>query len=962
MGDIPHSTSYEFLAKVISTYRYGQETPPEDITSEEIVNNAGQKRPALHVSLNDFMAGPGRFARPPMSKLVLYFFNWSTNLAPGEYSKSDLASILGLSSYGINYQQIFYRDSINDYRERSMIWNSTKVKLGDDVKFVVEENGNKYIKNLYMVNNGNDNFDFESNSIIAKLVNPELKNLYDFSNIGAKVELVVDGDDAQVDKTPIYDELDFSNDFFGRAGNIAAAIGGVRDVWGELSTLYTKLWNDGIIKQEDKDGRAILYGSTGDDSINVKSLTFRVKLMLNKNLYKASFNGFHIIGGQGDDDLQGGSHGDLIRGGAGNDKIAGRKGDDILVGNDGKDFITGGAGKDTLYGGSGKDYLDGGEGDDRLFGNDGDDHLVGGEGNDDLYGGDGMDTLDGGAGNDLIVAVSESGGGAGQLQGGEGADTFVVGSGYWLIPDAEAEDRLYVQVPTGENVSIPILGGYLFYYFWDDTPEGLTPEQPAEFAPYSFSGDGAMNLVGNYEYDIVYILSEEGSLIINIYNVPNYGQPYYDYSYGDPYASILIPNYRQGVLGLNFIDCLNPFEPHDGIEEPMREGQATVNSTLSNFMGNSLQFSYGEEYQHEPSPSGWKGGSGNGSGGGDSGSGGGSGTDSGNSGDEWANPDKAPSDDDDRLKGTHEDDTIDGGDGHDKIRGEGGNDNLQGGKGHDQLDGGPGDDWLDGGFGWDLLKGGEGNDTLKGGGNDDLLQGDSGSDDLDGENGQDILEGGGGNDKLQGGADEDTLDGGDGDDRLFGGTQDDTLSGGSGSDILYGDSGNDMLYGDDGEDTLFGGVNDDHLFGGAGADYLYGGGQSDFLMGEEGNDTLFGDAGDDYLYGNAGDDYLDGGMNNDVLIGGPGNDTLKGGRQQDVFVYAPGYGTDTIADFQNNVDKLDLSAYGFASPMELAPHVMAINGGLKITFDPQAHDALIIEGMTWLTLQNDLILDVPVVS
>jgi hypothetical protein len=71
--------------------------------------------------------------------------------------------------------------------------------------------------------------------------------------------------------------------------------------------------------------------------------------------------------------------------------------------------------------------------------------------------------------------------------------------------------------------------------------------------------------------------------------------------------------------------------------------------------------------------------------------------------------------------------------------------------------------------------------------------------------------------------------------------------------------------------------------------------------------TILGTPGDDVLVGTAGNDWISGGAGNDTLTGGLGNDT---------FVFAPGYGNDTITDFSRavgNRDIIDLSAFNFAS-------------------------------------------------
>lgn len=79
----------------------------------------------------------------------------------------------------------------------------------------------------------------------------------------------------------------------------------------------------------------------------------------------------------------------------------------------------------------------------------------------------------------------------------------------------------------------------------------------------------------------------------------------------------------------------------------------------------------------------------------------------------------------------------------------------------------------------------------------------------------------------------------------------------------------DVVYGNGGNDTINGGEGNDLLFGG------------------DGNDTIYGGKGNDTIYGDDGDDILDGGVGDDILKGGTGNDT---------YVFAKGYGSDTIID------------------------------------------------------------------
>lgn len=77
---------------------------------------------------------------------------------------------------------------------------------------------------------------------------------------------------------------------------------------------------------------------------------------------------------------------------------------------------------------------------------------------------------------------------------------------------------------------------------------------------------------------------------------------------------------------------------------------------------------------------------------------------------------------------------------------------------------------------------------------------------------------------------------------------------------------------------------------------LLGGKNNDIINGTSGVDVICGDDGNDTLYGGTGNDTLYGDDGNDVLDGGAGNDTLYGGEGNDTYVFAKGYGSDTIID------------------------------------------------------------------
>ena len=109
-----------------------------------------------------------------------------------------------------------------------------------------------------------------------------------------------------------------------------------------------------------------------------------------------------MLGGNGQDRLNGGAGNDELHGGNGNDRLRGEDGDDKLFGEAGNDYMHGGNGKDFLHGGAGNDDLRGGAGDDILKGGVGNDSLMGGSGNDQMVGGYGADVMKGGSGADTF--------------------------------------------------------------------------------------------------------------------------------------------------------------------------------------------------------------------------------------------------------------------------------------------------------------------------------------------------------------------------------------------------------------------------------------------------------------------------------------------------------------------------------------------------------------------------------
>jgi len=322
------------------------------------------------------------------------------------------------------------------------------------------------------------------------------------------------------------------------------------------------------------------------------------------------------------------------------------------------------------------------------------------------------------------------------------------------------------------------------------------------------------------------------------------------------------------------------------------------------------------------------------------------------------------------LEGGEGADNLSGGEGHDIVVGADGDDHIQAFGGDDFISAGTGDDSIYGGSNSDTISGGAGDDLVKGDTGSDYLLGDEGNDTLKGWTGDDTLTGGAGVDDLTGGVGVDTFiiavgDGHDivrdfeiGVDKIVVGAEinevfifdegnatrividedtslllqgivsttlsetdfqlaaDQTLllttgtvtatEGTLGNDDIEGTNSNDIISGGLGSDSIRAFQGRDQLNGGDGNDTLDGGSDSDTIHGGNGNDTVQGVNGDDLLYGDAGDDSLAGWNGEDTLDGGTGNDLLRGGPDNDVFVVRDGYGNDTIADFVQGEDRIDL--------------------------------------------------------
>jgi serralysin len=330
----------------------------------------------------------------------------------------------------------------------------------------------------------------------------------------------------------------------------------------------------------------------------------------------------------------------------------------------------------------------------------------------------------------------------------------------------------------------------------------------------------------------------------------------------------------------------------------------------------------------------------------------------------------------DGLAGTDGQNGIFGGGGNDTIYGRGGPDSLYGEAGDDLLYGGVGGDLLDGGDGFDfvsynLATAAVAVDLIAPGTNAGAeAAGDShvGIEGLIGSEFSDGLLGTDGVNSIYGAAGDDSIWGRDGGDFLFGNL---------GQDVLYGGLGGDHLDGGDGFDFVSyalatGGVAVDLLVAAtnAGAEAagdshfnlegLIGSDFNDGLLGTDGANSIYGGAGNDYIWGRGGDDALLGTGGDDTLDGQGGNDTLIGdvgtGLDHDTFVFAAGFGVDSIYGFGyndgSNHDVILFHVSEFASFAEVMASAVQLGTAVRIQRAGDA-DAVVLEGCVLAGLTPD---------
>lgn len=343
----------ELSAKeVTNLYLYGVSETPENLEDDKLIRKSGGDNVVKQVDAAKFMTtGAGRFALGSEFNLIGMFFDPSftgLKIAPGTYTKKEIAQRLRLRSYELPVPQANYKDgseSDQDYIERVYVWNSTLFKISDSAKFIVNSYFDRRIENFSIEPRGDDNFDFEGKGLAAWFGNGYLKPRIDPSGIGRKVDIKFVSRES-IPKTT-YDRNAFNEDR--KKESDWRIWTGVPKLFLGKDEFVNNLFDSGEIRFLDSQNRPIIYGTSDADDINPIDILSIIHS--SHTLLPYQSNGIVVFGGLGADIIDGGAYKAKLYGGLDNDTLKGSSEDDTFIGGEGDDTIEDELYPDDLYGG-----------------------------------------------------------------------------------------------------------------------------------------------------------------------------------------------------------------------------------------------------------------------------------------------------------------------------------------------------------------------------------------------------------------------------------------------------------------------------------------------------------------------------------------------------------------------------------------------------------------------------------
>ncbi|MBX6743555.1 MAG: calcium-binding protein, partial [Acetobacteraceae bacterium] len=275
----------------------------------------------------------------------------------------------------------------------------------------------------------------------------------------------------------------------------AAAAGSWLDGAGGNNHLIGGIGNDTLASSGL--GQDTLDGGAGFDTADYRNASEDLAVDLvagreyNSNSQLSGIEG--VLGGGGDDWIQGDAEGNWLDGGAGDDTLLGGAGNDTLLAGAGSDSLDGGAGWNAasyatfdgrvevnleagqargydaegeeiksdllaniqaVVGGAGDDWIQGDANANWLYGGEGDDTLDGAGGGDTLFGGDGADHFIYSAGDGFtVIGDYVAGTDKFELHGLTTYTTYLAGTGTDTVVDFGNGDRLYLVGIRPEDLS-----------------------------------------------------------------------------------------------------------------------------------------------------------------------------------------------------------------------------------------------------------------------------------------------------------------------------------------------------------------------------------------------------------------------------------------------------------------------------------------------------------------------------